>query len=163
MKKNIEAVSSTVAGVAAVVALIIGLLIGGVALGPTLGGGPQVQTVFRTATVERTVTTTAAAGLTGEVQIGTLLCLSAVLSSYAENERVAMDLAAKEVNDFLQKAGAGFRIKLIHEDTACAPATAEEKIRSLYARGVRLIVGPMTSAEVRQIKGFADTNKILLI
>ncbi|MEM1943319.1 MAG: ABC transporter substrate-binding protein [Candidatus Caldarchaeum sp.] len=175
MRKNTKAVSSTVAGAAAVVALVIGLLIGAVALGPLVGVGPQVQTVertvtataaqtvFRTATVERTVTATAAAGLTGEVQIGTLLCLSAVLSSYAENEKVAMDLAAKEVNDYLQKAGAGFRIKLVHEDTACAPATAEEKIRSLYARGVRLIVGPMTSAEVRQIKGFADTNKILLI
>jgi branched-chain amino acid transport system substrate-binding protein len=74
-----------------------------------------------------------------------------------------MDLAAREVNEFLQRAGAGFRIKLVHEDTGCAPATAEEKIRSYFARGIRLVIGPMSSAEVRQIKGFADTNKILLI
>ncbi|MCX8201328.1 MAG: ABC transporter substrate-binding protein, partial [Candidatus Caldarchaeum sp.] len=160
---------------AAVVALVVGLLIGGIGLGPLLSPA-QTTTVTRTTTVggqgvtvtqtlTRTVTTTApvAAGLTGEVTIGTLLCLSAVLSSYAENEKVAMDLAAKEVNEFLTRSGAGFRIRLVHEDTACQPAVAEEKIRSLYARGVRLIVGPMTSAEIRQIKGFADTNKILLI
>ncbi|MEM0383402.1 MAG: ABC transporter substrate-binding protein [Candidatus Caldarchaeum sp.] len=159
MERRKKGLSTAVAGGAVVVSLVIGLLIGGVALGPLLGGEPRVETVFRTATV----TATAAAGLTGEVQIGSLLCLSAVLSSYAENERVAMDLAAREVNDFLQKAGAGFRIRLVHEDTACAPATAEEKIRSLYARGVRFIVGPMTSAEIRQVKGFADTNRILLI
>jgi branched-chain amino acid transport system substrate-binding protein len=177
--KTRKAVSSTVAGVAAVVALVVGLLIGGVALGPVISPppAPVTRTVTETVTAGAvtvtqtvtgpgttvTVTQTAAGGLTGELQIGTLLCLSAVLSSYAENEKVAMDLAAREVNEFLQRAGAGFRIKLVHEDTACAPATAEEKIRSLYARGIRFIVGPMTSAEVRQVKGFADTNKILLI
>jgi len=181
--KSRRAISSTIAGVAAVVALIIGLLVGGVALGPMLSPPPAAvtRTVTQTVTggavtvtqtitgpgttITQTVTQTqtVAGGLTGEVQIGTLLCLSAVLSSYAENEKVAMDLAAREVNEFLQSSGANFRIKLVHEDTACAPATAEEKVRSLFARGVRLIVGPMTSAEVRQIKGFADTNKILLI
>ncbi|MCS7136916.1 MAG: ABC transporter substrate-binding protein [Candidatus Caldarchaeum sp.] len=181
MNRQKTAVSSTVAGAAAIVALVVGLLIGGIGLGPIISPaqtiistttvGAQTVTVTRTetlattATVRATVTTTAmmAGGLTGEVQIGTLLCLSAVLSSYAENEKVAMDLAAREVNEFLQRAGAGFRIRLVHEDTACQPAVAEEKIRSLYARGIRLIVGPMTSAEIRQIKGFVDTNKILLI
>ncbi|MEM4414222.1 MAG: hypothetical protein QXD59_08100, partial [Candidatus Caldarchaeum sp.] len=84
MEKRRSGLSTPVAGGAVVVSLVIGLLIGGVALGPVLAGGPRVETVFRTATV----TATAAAGLTGEVQIGSLLCLSAVLSSYAENERV---------------------------------------------------------------------------
>ncbi|MEM4574139.1 MAG: ABC transporter substrate-binding protein [Candidatus Caldarchaeum sp.] len=171
MKSKNSAVSSSVAGIAAVVALVVGLLIGGIGLGPVLSPGQTTtvtitvagagQTVTTTATVERTVT--AAGGLTGEVTIGSLLCLSAVLSSYAENEKVAIDLAAREVNEFLASAGAGFRIRVVHEDTACSPATAEEKIRSLYARGVRLVIGPMTSAEIRQIKGFVDTNKILLI
>jgi branched-chain amino acid transport system substrate-binding protein len=183
--KSGKAVSSTVAGVAAVVALVVGLLIGGVALGPVISPPPAPQTrtvtltvtggavtvtqtvtgVGTTATVTKTatVTQTAAGGLTGEVQIGSLLCLSAGLPDYAENNKVAMDLAAREVNEFLQRAGAGFRIKLVHEDTACAPATSEEKIRSFFARGIRLVVGPMSSAEIRQIKGFIDTNKILLI
>ncbi|BAJ51307.1 branched-chain amino acid ABC transporter substrate-binding protein [Candidatus Caldarchaeum subterraneum] len=159
-RKSSAGVSSSVAGAAAVVALIVGLLIGGIGLGPILS---PAQTITQTKTVATTATVTAAAGLTGEVTIGSLLCLSAVLSSYAENERVAMDLAAREVNDFLQRAGAGFRIRMIHEDTACNPATAEEKIRSLNARGVKLVVGPMTSAEVRQIKSYVDANKILII
>jgi branched-chain amino acid transport system substrate-binding protein len=170
--KTRKAVSSTVAGVAAVVALVVGLLIGGVALGPVISPppAPVTRTVTQTVTggavtvtQTQTVTQTAAGGLTGEVQIGSLLCLSAGLPDYAENNKVAMDLAAREVNEFLQRAGAGFRIKLVHEDTGCAPATAEEKIRSYFARGIRLVIGPMSSAEVRQIKGFADTNKILLI
>lgn len=176
-RKSSAGVSSSVAGAAAVVALIVGLLIGGIGLGPILSPAQtitQTRTVATTVTaggatvtqtVQQTVTTTvtAAGGLSGEVTIGTLLCLSAVLSSYAENERVAMDLAAREVNDFLQRAGAGFRIRMIHEDTACNPATAEEKVRSFNARGVKLIVGPMTSAEIRQIKSYVDANKILII
>jgi len=175
----------------AVAAIIVALLVGGIGLivlsfastlgpvSPAAGPAPgaavtitETRTAFQTSTVtatetktmERTVTTTGpGGGLTGTVKIGTLLCLGAALTSYAENEKVAMDLAAREANDYLKAAGAGFRIELVHEDTQCSPPVAEEKIKSLFARGITLIIGPMTSGEVRQIKGYADTNKILLI
>jgi branched-chain amino acid transport system substrate-binding protein len=110
-----------------------------------------------------TVTRTVAAGLTGEVTIGALLPLTGDLASYGENSRAALELALKEVNDYLKMIGAGFTIKLVIEDTELKPEIADAKLKSLHARGITLIIGPMTSAEIRRIKAYADSNKILLV
>jgi branched-chain amino acid transport system substrate-binding protein len=159
--KNRKAVSSTVAGVAAVVALVVGLLIGGVALGPVLAPPAPAKTV--TQTVMQTVTQTMAAGLSGEIQIGAILPLTGDLASYGENSRAALELAQTEINAYLKSIGARFTIKLVVEDTETKPETADAKLKSLAARGITLIVGPQTSAEIRRIKSYADANKILLV
>lgn len=135
---------------------LVGLLIGigvGVALAPTIG----IERV-----VERAVTVRVPP-LQGEILIGALLPLTGDLASYGENSDQAVKLAESEVNDFLRKAGQTFTIKVLVEDTQTKPDVALEKLTSLAARGVKLYVGPQTSAEVRQIKSYADANKLLLV
>ncbi|HID40964.1 MAG TPA: amino acid ABC transporter substrate-binding protein, partial [Pyrodictium sp.] len=117
---------------------------------------PQTQTVQAEAT-------TAAGGLSGEVQIGALLPLTGDLASYGENSKVALELAERDINAFLEKAGAPFRIKIVVEDTETKPEVALQKIQALAAKGIKFYIGPQTSAEVRQIKNFADQNKLLVI
>jgi branched-chain amino acid transport system substrate-binding protein len=80
-----------------------------------------------------------------------------------ENSRAALELALKEVNDYLKMVGAGFTIKLVIEDTETKPETADAKLKSLHARGITLFIGPQTSGEIRRIKSYADANKILLV
>jgi len=103
------------------------------------------------------------AGLTGEVTIGALLPLTGDLGTYGENSRVAADFAAEEVNAFLRASGAKWTLKIATEDTETKPDVALEKLKSLAAKGIKFVVGPMSSGEVRNIKGYLDANKILMI
>ena len=102
------------------------------------------------------------AGLSGEVEIGALMSLTGDLASFGENEMAAAEFAASEVNALLEDLDAGWTLKLVAEDTQTDPDIALEKLESLAARGIKLIIGPLSSGEVRAIKGFADANKILV-
>ncbi|MEM4497922.1 MAG: ABC transporter substrate-binding protein, partial [Nitrososphaerota archaeon] len=150
----------------AVVMLIIGIGVG-VLVTPYVSPPPAptvtTVTVTRTATITTTVSAAAAGGLSGEIPIGALLPLSGPLGQFGENDKVAVELAVAEVNTFLEKVGAGWRLKLYVEDTETKPEVALEKLMSLHARGVKFIVGPMASGEVLKIKEYADSNKILVI
>ncbi|MFQ6095734.1 MAG: ABC transporter substrate-binding protein, partial [Candidatus Bathyarchaeia archaeon] len=99
----------------------------------------------------------------GAFRIGALLPLTGHLATFGENELVAAEFAVQEVNQFLVKAGARWALELVVEDTACDPAIALEKIESLDARGIEFVLGPLSSAEVRAIKGYCDANEILVI
>jgi branched-chain amino acid transport system substrate-binding protein len=124
--------------------LILGIVIGAFAVAPVAVTPPTV-------------------GLTGEIQIGALLPLTGDLASYGENSREAVKLAESEVNSFLAKSGAKFTIEVVVEDTQTKPDVALQKLQSLAAKGVKLYVGPQTSAEIRQIKSYADSNKLVLV
>ena len=49
------------------------------------------------------------------------------------------------------------------EDTQVKPDIALSKLQTLAGDGIKFVIGPMSSAEVKQIKSFADENKILVI
>lgn len=139
---------STSAIAIAVIALIIGVAIG-VAVAPSF--------------IPQKIVQVQVPPLQGEINIGAILPLTGALSSYGENSNQAIMLAQTEVNAFLQKAGEPFTIKILVEDTQTKPDVALQKLQSLAAKGVKLFVGPQTSAEVRQIKSYADSNKLLLV
>jgi len=101
--------------------------------------------------------------LTGEIPLGGLFSLTGDLATYGENEYTAALLAAEHVNAFLRANGAGWTIKIVAEDTQTKPTLALEKVESFAARGIKLIIGPLSSGEVRAIKGYCDANKILAI
>ena len=182
---------STAAAIAAViVAILVGIGIG-IAAAPsivapatvtstvektktvttTLGAG-ATATVTTTVSVEKTATVTStvektvtagAGGLTGEIPIGALFPLSGGLGTFGENNKVIAEIAVKEVNEFLAKSGAGWRLKLYVEDTETKPSVALEKLMSLHAKGVKVVVGPMASASVKALKEYADSNRIVVI
>lgn len=156
------------------VAIIISLIVGagiGVAAAPSIfpqpaAPGAATTTVERTTTVTRTAvstTTVKAAGLSGDIYIGALLPLTGDLASYGENSKVAVEVAAAEINEWFKKSGIPLTVKLVIEDTETKPGPALEKLTSMNAKGIKIVVGPQSSGEVRNIKAYADANKILLI
>ena len=183
-------VSTAVAVAAVIVAILIGVGIG-VAAAPsivapatvtstvektetvttTVGAGATVTvtstaSVGKTVTVTSTVTKTVAAGaggLTGEIPIGALLPLTGVLASFGQNNKVAAEIAVEEVNEFLEKIGAGWRLKLYIEDTETKPSVALEKLMALHSKGVKVVIGPMATSGVKALKEYADSNKILVV
>jgi len=138
-------VSKTVAVVLAVLMLIVGVGIG------------FLITSYIVAP------STTAAGLSGEIPIGALLPLTGPLGQFGENDKIALETAVNEVNAMLENIGADWKLKLYVEDTETKPEVALEKLMSLHAKGVKIIIGPMGSGEVLKIKEYADSNKILVI
>jgi len=106
---------------------------------------------------------TAPPPLEGDVTVVALLPLTGVLSTYGENSKVAAELAASEINDWLAARNRPWRLKLIVEDSATDPTTALEKFKTWYGKGVKFFIGPMSSGECKELLEYADANHILYI
>ena len=152
--------------IAAVVALIIGLAIG-YAVKPAAPGATVTVTEEKlaTQTVVQTVTQTVTVGaqIPEVIRIGALLPLTGDLATFGENDAVAIKVAEEDINRFFEEAGLPYRVEVVIEDTETKPDVALQKLQSLYAQGVQLIVGPMSSAELRNLKGYADANRIVVV
>ncbi|MEM4491237.1 MAG: ABC transporter substrate-binding protein [Sulfolobales archaeon] len=151
-------------------AISIVLLILGIVVGFFVGQGTApVATVTVTApgvAPPTTITVTAPVaptGLTGEVKIGALLPLTGVLSTFGAQYRVVIELAEKEINDYLASLGRPWRIKFVIEDTATDPKTHLDKLMALHGAGVKIFIGGASSAELSEALGYCNANKILII
>jgi len=137
-----KGITTTIAVVLAIVMLVVGLVVGYLLV-------PLVAP--------------AEVGLSGDIELGGLFSLTGDLATFGENELVAAELAVDEVNDLLEAMGEDWTLKLVAEDTQTDPDLALEKLESLAASGIKLIVGPLSSGEVRSIKSYLDANDILAI
>ena len=97
------------------------------------------------------------------MEIGILLPVIGDLSTHGTEGKVAIDLAVMEFDEYLDEQGAQWDLKAVFEDSATNPAIALEKLQAFNAKGINVIVGPQSSGEVRNIKGYADSNGMILI
>jgi ABC-type branched-subunit amino acid transport system substrate-binding protein len=95
--------------------------------------------------------------------LGTLLPLSGALSSLGESEAAALKVAIKDVNGYFSKTNSNTRVGLIIEDTQTNPADSLDRLKNLAAKGVRIVIGPATSADVQEVEDYANKNGILII
>lgn len=118
------------------------------------GAGPRPPTA--------TVTPTPAI-LSGEVTIGALLPLSGELASFGAELKTILEYAEQEINNYLTQQGKPWRIKVIIEDTALDPKTHLEKLMVLHARGVKIFIGGVSSAELSEALSYCNEKNILII
>ncbi|HJU94631.1 MAG TPA: penicillin-binding protein activator [Nitrososphaera sp.] len=97
------------------------------------------------------------------ILIGALLPLTGTLSSFGESAEASLKLAVDDVNNQLANSGSSSRVGLIIEDTKTDPNVAREKIMDLASKGIRIVIGPSTSAAVAAVKEYADKNGILIV
>jgi branched-chain amino acid transport system substrate-binding protein len=95
--------------------------------------------------------------------VGALLPLSGALASYGQEAEVALKIAAGDANAQLAGAGSAKRVSLVIEDTRTDPGVALEKMQAMAAEGIRIVIGPVTSAEVAAVKQFADESGVLVV
>jgi branched-chain amino acid transport system substrate-binding protein len=98
-----------------------------------------------------------------EIPIGVLVDLSGPLTTYGEDIKNTVTIAAEEINKYFEEKGMNYKVNIYVEDTRVDPKMAQEKVQTLYGKGVKLIVGPMGSGEVKQIAEFVNANKIIII
>jgi branched-chain amino acid transport system substrate-binding protein len=97
------------------------------------------------------------------ILIGALLPLTGTSSSTGEEADASLRLAVDDVNNQFAKAGLPTRVGLIIEDTKTDPAVAVEKLEDLASKGIRIVIGPSTSAAVAAVKEYADENDMLIV
>jgi len=101
--------------------------------------------------------------LVGEIPIGVLLPLTGDLATYGENSMAAINLAVGEANEILGEARARWTLKVLFRDTEAKPDVALTELKELKRKGIRLVIGPLSSGEVGAIKNYADANKIVVV
>ena len=119
------------------------------------------------ATVTQVVTTTVTQAAPQPQMIECRLGFAmAVSGSYAVDGPVRRDggiLAIEHINRYLESIGAPIRFRYVHDDTKGFAADALKVVQSMYAAGIRVIVGPFASGEVRGVMDFANSNKLIII
>jgi branched-chain amino acid transport system substrate-binding protein len=96
------------------------------------------------------------------IQIGALLPLTGQLSSVGIEQQQVLGYAQDQANSLLQQLGVNMKIQVVIEDTATNPQTALTDTQTLYSEGVKLIIGPDSSGELRQIKSFVESNGMMV-
>jgi ABC-type branched-subunit amino acid transport system substrate-binding protein len=100
---------------------------------------------------------------TNTILLGALLPITGTLSSFGESSEASLRLAVEDVNNQLAKSGSSSRVGLVIEDTKTDPNVAREKLMDLASKGIRIVIGPSTSANVAAVKDYADENGILIV
>ena len=101
--------------------------------------------------------------LPSEIPIGVILTLTGDFSSYGVRAQATAKIAESEINAYVTSLGIPTTFKFYYEDYETKPDVALQRLQDLYARGVKVVIGGMTSGAMKSIASYADTNKILVI
>lgn len=97
------------------------------------------------------------------VRLGVLLSLTGTGASNGQSSQVSTGLAQQDINAWLNSIGRNTVLQLVVADTRTDTAEALKQLKLMYNQGIRLVVGPYSSAEVAAIKPFADTHSMLIV
>jgi len=101
--------------------------------------------------------------LQATIRIGVLLSLTGSGASTGQSSQVSIGFAQQDINAWLSSLGRSVNVQLPVADTKTDTAEALKQLKIFYNQGIRLVIGPYSSAEVAAIKPFADTHGILVV
>ncbi len=97
------------------------------------------------------------------IKIGVMVDLSGPLTTYGNDIKNTLEIAKDDIDAYFKEKGMDYTVEFYVEDTKVDPKVALEKVQDLYAKGITLVIGPMGSGEVKNIKDFVTSNKIIII
>jgi branched-chain amino acid transport system substrate-binding protein len=97
------------------------------------------------------------------VPIGAITSMTGAWSSGGKAVGIALEMAQNDVNTYLAQKNSTLRIDLPVEDSKTDPNEAIHALERLAKKGVKNVVGPVTSPAVMAVNDFADKNNIILI
>ncbi|MBZ5662068.1 MAG: ABC transporter substrate-binding protein [Acidobacteriia bacterium] len=98
-----------------------------------------------------------------KLRIGVLVSLTGLWSTLGRNTEVALEIGSAKINAQSDAAHAGYRIELLVRDTHLVPELALEALKELAQKGVTVVIGPQSSAELALLRPYANAHDILLI
>lgn len=97
------------------------------------------------------------------IRIGVLLPMTGSGSSSGNGMAAAVELARQDLAGWIAATGTKVRLIVEVSDTRTDTAEALRLLKTYWASGIRLVVGPYSSAELSHIKSFADRNGMILV
>lgn len=152
---NRLAMSSALGAVLLIVGLIVGAGVGYAYISSTGGGGGATHTVTTTVT-----------GTQGPVTytIGSVEPITGDYASYGTSFQNSVDLAVAQMNANLTAAGSNIQFATVHQDDQGTPGGALAAVTAEFqAKGVQVVIGPLTSAEVKGTVQYATQNHIIIL
>jgi len=101
--------------------------------------------------------------LPSTIPIGVILTLTGDFSSYGIRAQATVKVAQSEINAYVASLGIPTNFTFLIEDYETQPDVALTRAQDLYAHGVKVIIGGMTSGAMKAIDSYVDTNHILVI
>ena len=92
-----------------------------------------------------------------------LLPLSGDFSEAGEAGKAALEVAREDINDHFASTEMDCQVQLVIEDTQTDPAIALEKLKLLDSQGIRMVIGPGSSAELEAIRTYADQHGMIIV
>ncbi len=97
------------------------------------------------------------------IRIGVLLPMTGSGSSSGKGMAAAIELARQDLAEWLATTGSKERLVVEVSDTRTDTAEALRLLKYYWNNGIRLVVGPYSSAELSHLKSFADRNGMILV
>ncbi len=92
-----------------------------------------------------------------------LFPLTGPLATFGENSSNVAQLAADDVNEWLEEEGKGWRLDLEIDDTQTEGPVGLRKMQSWFGEGVEFFAGPQGSGVAQECLAFANSNELLFI
>jgi branched-chain amino acid transport system substrate-binding protein len=96
-----------------------------------------------------------------EVTIGGIFSLTGNWASLGVTSKAALELAVEDANAYAAGRGITFRADV--RDTKLEPATALSAVQALRTAGVKVIIGPQSSAELAAIRDYVTANGLIVV
>jgi branched-chain amino acid transport system substrate-binding protein len=98
-----------------------------------------------------------------EIHIGALLPLTGTGYSSGQGMACSLSIAQQDIMTFFATAGINEKLVLDIVDTKTDTSEALKQLKIFFDRGIRLVIGPYSSAELAHVKSFADTHGMLIV
>jgi branched-chain amino acid transport system substrate-binding protein len=98
-----------------------------------------------------------------QVQIGGLFSLTGNWATLGVTSKAAMEIGIEDVNQYLASGKSGFQFTADIRDTKLDPAVALTQVTAMKAKGIEIVIGPQSSAEVASIRTYANSNDVIVI
>ncbi|HUQ19063.1 MAG TPA: ABC transporter substrate-binding protein [Gemmatimonadaceae bacterium] len=96
-----------------------------------------------------------------DIVLGGAFSLTGNWSTLGLTSKAAMEIAVADVNTYY--AGQGLHFSADVQDTKLDPQIALTKLQDFKGKGVKIVIGPQSSAEVAVLKPYVDANGIILV
>jgi branched-chain amino acid transport system substrate-binding protein len=97
------------------------------------------------------------------IRIGALVPMTGTASSSGEATSAALTSALQEINQYLDGIKSGYHLEVSLVDTQTDTLICIQQYTALKGEGIRLVIGPYSSAEVKALKPLADKDGVLVV
>jgi branched-chain amino acid transport system substrate-binding protein len=110
------------------------------------------------------VSSTGGGGTTHTYTIGSVEPITGDYASYGTSFQNSVDLAVAQMNANLTAAGSNIQFATVHQDDQGTPSGALAAITAEFqTKQVQVVIGPLTSAEVKATVQYATQNHIVVL